>query len=85
MMANLGFADDIALVASSKEKLQEIVTLIHDRSLELGLNMNIKKTVTMVLRRNKKEVEKINTSTNGRDLEQGQYDNIHGTTYHSRW
>src|SRR5438034_180842 len=46
---NLRYADDIVLVAHSKEKLQEMLDIVDLYSEENGLSINIKKTESMVI------------------------------------
>ena len=45
---NLRYADDIVLEAHSKEKLQEMLDIVHLYSEENGLSINIKKTESIV-------------------------------------
>ena len=46
---NLRYADDIVLIAQSKEKLQEMLNIIDLYSEENGLSINLKKTECMVI------------------------------------
>ena len=46
---NLRYADDIVLIAQSKEKLQEMLDIIDFYSEENGLSINLKKTECMVV------------------------------------
>ena len=46
---NLRYADDIVLIAQSKEKLQEMLNIIDLYSDENGLSINLKKTECMVI------------------------------------
>ena len=69
-MTNLRFADDTVLMAESEEALQEIVDRIKVISLEHGLKMNIKKTKTMIVRKNIKDGSKIIIKVDGQNLEQ---------------
>ena len=46
---NLRYADDIVLIAHSKEKLQEMLNIIDFYSEENGLSINLKKTEGMVV------------------------------------
>ena len=67
---DLRFADDTLLVAESEEELQELVSQVEENSLEYGLEMNVKKTKTMVIRRNDKEDCNIKIRAGGKVLEQ---------------
>ena len=58
------------LIAETIEELQELVTEVKERSLAKGLKMNVKKTKTMVIRRNIDEDCKIDISVDGKILEQ---------------
>ena len=66
---NLRYADDTALVAETEEALQEIVDLVNEESAKKGLKMNVKKTKTMVICRNK-ETPQIEINVDGTNLEQ---------------
>ena len=60
---NLRYADDTALIADDNDKLQDIVTKVQTESSKAGLEMNIKKTKTMLIARdteNKKVEIKVN-------------------------
>ena len=48
---NLRYADDTALIADSHDKLQEIVSAVKAESSKAGLEMNVKKTKTMLISR----------------------------------
>ena len=48
---NLRYADDTALIADSHDKLQEIVSAVKIESSKAGLEMNVKKTKTMLISR----------------------------------
>ena len=69
-ITNLRFADDTLLMAESEEELQIIVDAVREESLEHGLRMNVKKTKTMVIRRNIKDGCKVSIKVEGRELEQ---------------
>ena len=66
---NLRYADDTALIADNEQDLQNIVDTIHRQSKEFGLDMNIKKTKTMVISR-KAEIPQVNIAVNNNILEQ---------------
>ena len=46
---NLRYADDIVLIADSREKLQEMVDIIHIQSELKGLSVNLKKNKCMTI------------------------------------
>ena len=68
--SNLRYADDTVLIAESKEELQKLMDEIKSRSLVKGLKMNVKKTKTMVIRRNVNEECKVEINVDGKILEQ---------------
>ena len=49
---NIGYADDIVLIANSQEKLQEMVDIFVKYSEEKGLSVNFKKTECMIVTKN---------------------------------
>ena len=69
-ITSLRFADDTLLMAESEEELQRIVDAVREASLERGLRMNVKKTKTMVIRRNINEECKVSIKVEGKELEQ---------------
>ena len=46
---NLRYADDIVLIASSQEELQELLDRIVDKGRAFGLQLNVQKTKVMKL------------------------------------
>ena len=63
---NLRYADDTALVATDKNDLQNIVNQVKEESSKAGLEMNVKKTKTMVISKNPEEKNleiKVDTQT----------------------
>jgi len=64
---NLRYADDIVLVATSKEALQQLMDRVNETSRKYGLEINTKKTKVMVVSRTR---EKISITCNGGILEQ---------------
>ena len=58
---NLRYADDTALVANDPKNLQDIVDKVKEESSKAGLDMNVKKTKTMVISRHKEEVNPVIT------------------------
>ena len=65
---NVRYADDTALVTDNVNNLQAIVTEIKEQSSKAGLDMNIKKTKTMVIAKN--PGTKIDIKVDGETLEQ---------------
>ena len=55
---NLRYADDTALITENQENLQRVVTKVREESSKAGLEMNVKKTKTMIISR-KPEGKKI--------------------------
>lgn len=49
MINNLRYADDTVLIAKSNEDLQTLLNIVNRESEKVGLGINIKKTVTMVI------------------------------------
>ena len=66
---NIRYADDTALLANDEKKLQDIVTVVKEESSKKGLDMNIKKTKTMIISRNPSG-KKVNIKVDGQNLEQ---------------
>ena len=50
-LSNLRYADDTALMAESETELQRILNIVKEIGKEFGINMNVNKTKTMVVRR----------------------------------
>ena len=73
---NLRYADDTALLANTECKLQEIVNILKEKSSKVGLEMNVKKTKTMLISTNpmKKNVKVSDTT-----LEQAKQFKYHDT------
>jgi len=44
---NLRYADDIVLVASSEEELQELVSRVYGAAKDAGMRINVRKTEVM--------------------------------------
>ena len=57
---NLRYADDTVLLAESEEELQTLVDAVKEGSLRFGLEMNTKKTKTMIVRRDIIDGSKVN-------------------------
>ena len=68
--SNLRYADDTVLIADSAKELQKLVDEVKNRSLVKGLKMNVKKTKTMVIRKNVKSRCKVEITVDGKVLEQ---------------
>ena len=47
LVSNLRYADDIVLIASSREELQQLVNRVHGAAVSVGMRLNVKKTETM--------------------------------------
>ena len=47
LVTNLRYADDIVLIASTREELQELVNRVHSAAVSVGMRLNVKKTETM--------------------------------------
>ena len=71
-VSNLRYADDTVLIAESVKELQTLVDEVKNRSKIKGLSMNVKKTKTMVIRKNTKSRCKIEIKVDDKTLEQVQ-------------
>ena len=67
---NLRYADDTVLIAESEEELQKLVDAVKEGSRVYGLEMNTKKTKTMVVRRDPNDGSSVNIKVDGVTLEQ---------------
>ena len=67
---NLRYADDTVLIAESEEELQKLVDAVKEGSRVYGLEMNTKKTKTMVVRRDPNDGSRVNIKVDGVTLEQ---------------
>jgi len=65
---NLRYADDTVLIATSEENLQRILNVISEKSEEVGLKINTKKTFTMTI--SKREAPPCNIVLNNQQLQQ---------------
>ena len=68
---NLRYADDTALIATDHNDLQEIATKVKEESSKAGLDMNVKKTKTMVIFRKSEDI-KLGIKVNNETLEQAE-------------
>ena len=48
-ICNLGYADDLAIMEESEEKLQLFLDIFNENSNEVGLEMNTKNTKSMII------------------------------------
>ena len=46
-ITNLRYADDIVLIASSEEELQQLVNRVHEAAGDMNMKINVKKTEVM--------------------------------------
>ena len=69
---NLRYVDDTALIASDEEKLQRLVDIVKECSSKAGLDMNAKKTKTMIISKKPENEKKVNILIDGEPLEQVQ-------------
>ena len=67
---NLRFVDDTALIANEEEKLQKLVDIVKECSSQAGLDMNAKKTKTMVITKHPERDKRIEIKIDGESLEQ---------------
>ena len=68
---NLRYADDTVLVAEDEASLQDLVSVVKDKSEKSGLLMNIKKTKVMLLTKDTKE-KKVSIHIDHKEVEQVQ-------------
>ena len=66
---NLRYVDDALGIAESLEQLRALMEVLKDESLEKGLEINLKKTETMVISK-KKEVPECKVVLDGKELKQ---------------
>ena len=67
---NLRYVDDTALFASDEEKLQKLVDVVKECSSQAGLDMNAKKTKTMVISKHPERDNRVDIKIDGESLEQ---------------
>ena len=66
------YVDDTTLIASEEEKLQKLVDIVKECSSNAGLDMNAKKTKTMIISKTPDSEKKVNITIEGESLEQVQ-------------
>ena len=64
---NLRYADDTVLIADTEDHLQELLNIINEKSEIRGLSLNLKKTETMVISK-QKNTTRNNITLNGTKL-----------------
>ena len=67
---NLRYANDTVLLAESVEELQALVNAVKEGSRKFGLEMNTKKTKTMIIRRDVTDGSRVEIKVDGVTLEQ---------------
>ena len=67
---NIRYVDDTTLLANSNGDLQKIFNVVKSTSEQKGLDMNVKKTKTMVISKN--EDMQVKIKVEGKNLEQVQ-------------
>ena len=68
-ITTIRYADDTAILAGKEEDLQRMMGKIHQHCQNYGMNLNLKKTKTMVI--NKKDAEnKVKVKIEDEELEQ---------------
>jgi len=78
---NLRYADDTVLVADSDVKLQNLINIVNERSKHFGMELNEKKTETMVItKKTKEDMPKCHILVNGTAIKQAQSFKYLGTT-----
>ena len=76
---NLRYVDDTALIANDEKKLQKLVDVVKECSCEAGLDMNAKKTKTMVISKHLELEKRIDIRIDGESLEQVEHFKYLGT------
>ena len=56
LVSNLRFADDIDLITESVDQLQDLTDRVNDSSKKFGLEVNVQKTKTMTIGKNKEQL-----------------------------
>ena len=81
---NLRYADDISLLAPEEQKLQNLLTTVKDTGKPYGMEINVKKTKSMVAT-TKQETPKVNISLDETAIEQMQKNGLPGKYNNRRW
>ena len=66
---NLRYVDDALVIAESLEQLQALMNVLNEESVERGLNINIKKTESMLVTK-KREVPECKITVDGKEIKQ---------------
>ena len=66
---NLRYANDTALLTLDKQKLQNLLTTVNDKGKLYGMEINVKKTKSMVPSK-KQETPKVSINLDGTAIEQ---------------
>ena len=66
---NLRYADDTSLLALEEQKLQNLLTTVNDKGKLYGMEINVKKTKSMVASK-KQETPKVSINLDGTAIEQ---------------
>ena len=81
---SLTFADDIALIADTPDKLQQIVRSWEDKTKEMGMIVNPNKSKILHITKNKENrTRNINITINGTQLENVEQYKYQGTIFTS--
>ena len=68
---HLRYADDTVLLAGSEEKLQNLIQIVNTKSMIYGMELNAKKTETMVVtKKQETNIPTCNLTVNGLSLRQ---------------
>ena len=65
---NIRYADDTVLIADSKENLQRLLDMTIEKSEEMGLTLNVKKTECMVISKKAILVPSCNLQSRGQQI-----------------
>ena len=68
-ISNLKYADDTSLLALEEQKLQDLLTTVNDKGGLYGMEINVKKTKSMVASK-KQETPKCSINLDGTAIEQ---------------
>ena len=68
---NFSYADDTSLLALKEQKLQNLLTIVNDKGKPYGMEINVKKTKSVVASE-KQKTAKPNISLDGTTIEQVQ-------------